>query len=117
MGTFSACLGISDGNGGSTRWVEAQVDTGATHTVIPAAILTSLGIQPKARKSASFADGRTGTVYIGNAWFRIDDMEAPSPVVFGNSDKCLLGASTLQILGLIADTTNERLIPTPEITL
>ena len=117
MGTFNARLGISDGSGGSTYWVEAQVDTGATHTLIPAAILTSLGIQPKAKKSASFADGRIGTVYVGSAWFRIGDREGSSPIVFGDSDKCLLGATTLQMLDLIPDTTNERLIPTPEITL
>ena len=40
-----------------------------------------------------------------------------SPVIFGPEDRYLLGASTLQIFDLVADTTNHRLIPTPEITL
>ena len=119
MGTFSARLGINNGNGGDTGWVKAQVDTGAIHTLVPATLVAKLGIKPIREEVFSLADGSKKVFPTGYAFFCIDDNEvpSPSPVVFGDSDKCLLGATTLQILGLIADTTNHRLIPTPELTL
>ena len=117
MGTFKTRLGINDRNGGSTQWVEAQVDTGASHTLIPEVVLASLGIQPKEEKVFSLADGSKKLLPVGEARFRIGDREGPGLVVFGDSDKCLVGATTLQILGLIPDTTNHRLIPEPELTL
>ena len=40
-----------------------------------------------------------------------------SPVIFGPDNRYLLGASTLQNFNLVADTSNHRLIPTPEITI
>ena len=40
-----------------------------------------------------------------------------SPVVFGGDDVCLLGATTLEVFDLIADTTNLRLIEAPEALL
>ena len=54
---------------------------------------------------------------MGEARFYVGDREGTSPVVFGAEDTYLLGATTLQVLGLIADTTNHRLIPAPELTL
>ena len=117
MGTFKTRLGINNGNGGVTQWVEAQVDTAASHTLIPEVVLAPLGIQPKEEKVFSLADGSKKVLPVGHAWFRIDDREGPCPVVFGDSDKCLIGATTLQVLGLIPDTTNHKLIPEPELTL
>ena len=117
MGTFTTRLGVNNGNGGATQWVEAQVDTGASHTLIPEVVLAPLGIQPKEEKVFSLADGSKKVLPVGHAWFRIEDREGPGLVVFGDSDKCLVGATTLQVLGLIPDITNHRLIPEPELTL
>ena len=47
---------------------------------------------------------------------RLDGREFSSPVVFGPVGVgALLGAVSLRIFGLVADSVNERLIPMPPI--
>ena len=115
MGLIQTRLGINNGNGGDTQWVEALVDTGASHTALPASLLTLLGIQEKRSEIFTLADGREMPFSIGEARIYVEDREAVSPVVFGAEGRYLLGAISLQVLGLIPDTTNERLIPTPKL--
>ena len=59
------------------------------------------------------ADGSRRTYDLGEARFRFDDRERTSPVLFGPEDIYILGAGTLQSFGLIADTTQHKLIPSP----
>ena len=48
----------------------------------------------------------------GRTWIRIDGMADVSPVVFRDEESLpLLGAVTLEILGLGIDPVNRRLIP------
>ena len=118
MGTFKVDLGINNGNGGATQWVQAQVDTGASYTALPSALLYGqVGIEPQQERMFTLADGRKQLLAMGEARFYVGDREGTSPVVFGAEDTYLIGATTLQVLGLIADTTNHRLIPAPELTL
>ena len=115
MGTFKTHVGVSDGNGGAVQQIEALVDTGATYTVLPASLLRDrIGIQPQVRRLFTLADGREMMLPVGQAWLSVQGAEAYSPVVFAEDDGThILGATTLQTLGLIADTTNHRLIPAP----
>ena len=114
MGTFKARLGVSNGNGGPVKVVEAMVDTGAIYTVLPESLLNEhVGIRPKRHVEFVLADGSKKSFPVGEARFEADDEDAMSLVVFGAEDQYLLGAMTLQALGLIADTTNHRLIPAP----
>ena len=116
MGTFAARTGVSSGGGGEAVWVEAMVDTGATYTVLPAALLRGrVGARPTREMTFTFADGREATLPVGEARIQVNGVEAPSPVVFGEEEQYLLGATTLQSLGLIADTTNHVLIPAPRL--
>ncbi len=118
MGTFKARIGVSDGNGGSAQWVEATTDTGATYTVLPESLLRiHVGIRPKRFMEFTFADGNRETLPVGEARFTAEGQDAISSVVFGKDGIYLLGATTLQELGLIADTTNHRLIPAPVLTI
>ena len=118
MGIFTARLGVSDGNGGATQWVDAQVDSGAKHTVLPASLLSDVvGITPTAEREFTLADGRKVSMPIGEARLYVEDREGFSTVIFGVEGKYLLGATTLQLLDLIPDTSNERLIPAPELTI
>ena len=118
MGTFKARIGVSDGNGGAPHWVEADVDTGSTYTVLPERLLRDqVGIQPSGFRTFTLADDRRVQFPIGEARFYAEDEEATSRVVFGRGNQYLLGATTLQELGLIADTTNHRLIPAPRLTI
>lgn len=118
MGTFKTRLGVSDGNGGATEWIEALVDTGATYTVLPASLLHGLlGVQPRVQEEFTLADGRKMLMQVGEARHHVEDREATSRVVFGDEGQYLLGATALQELGLIPDTTNHTLIPAPKLLI
>ncbi len=117
MGTFKAHMGVTDGNGGPTQWVDALVDTGATYTVLPDSVLRACGVYPKEHLLFALADGREMLMPVSDAVLCIDDREIPSRVVFGEEGQFLLGATTLQIFGLIPDTTHHRLVPAPTLPL
>ncbi len=117
MGSFTTRLGVSDGNGGAAEWVVAQVDTGAVHTVLPASLLHLLGVTPDEEREFVLGDRSVRTFPVGEARIHVEGREAYSRVVFGVDGKYLLGATTLQMLDLIPDTTNEKLIPAPELTI
>ena len=99
-------------SGGEFAAVEALVDTGALYTMVSSDVLEELGIQPTRRRRFVTADGRPVEYATGSAWLRLEGFEDSAVVVFGPSDaRPLIGATTLQSLGLIADSVNERLIP------
>ena len=114
MGEFTARVSVNDGNGGVTRSVDALVDTGATYAVLPRSILRDeLGVEPVDEMEFTLADGRLVSLPVGDVYLTVENRTAPSRVVFGEDGQCLLGATTLQVLGLIPDTTNHQLIPAP----
>ena len=118
MGTFSAHIGVSNGNGGAVRWVDVLVDSGATYTVLPDSLLREqIGVQPQEHMNFTFADGREGLLPVGEARLSVLNREATNRVVFGEEDQYLLGATTLQVFGLIPDTTNHELIPAPKLLI
>ena len=112
MGHVYVDIGVSDGNGGAVKKVErVLVDTGATYTVLPASLLRSLNIQPQGTRRFTFGDGRQADLPVGEARFFVEGLQSYSPVVFGADGRYLLGTMSLQALGLVADTTNHRLVP------
>ena len=117
MGTFNARVSVSDGNGGTAEWVEALVDTGATYSVLPASMLREMGVQPKESLEFTFATGEQRLLPVGSAHFCIGDREGTSKVVFGEEGQFLLGATTLQELALIADTSRHRLVRAPQLLI
>ncbi len=118
MGTFKAQIGVSDGNGGPYHTVEALVDTGATWTVLPDSLLRELRILPEAEpKTFTYADGRRVVLPVGQACLSIEGKDTFNCVVFGADGQYLLGATTLQNFGLVADTTKHRLVPAGELLL
>ena len=117
MGTFHTKIEVSRERGGDFKDVRALVDTGATLSMLPANFLRDLGVEPDTDEEFILADGRRQRMPIGDVWFRIGSEEHFSPVIFGPDDRFLLGAVTMQIFRLIADTTHHKLIPAPELTL
>ena len=118
MREFAAHVGVSDGGGGPTRWVDALVDTGATYTVLPDSVLRQqVGVEPKEHLEFTLADGRPVVLPVGEARLTVEGREATNRVVFGEAGQYLVGATTLQVLGLIADTTNHKLIPAPKLPI
>ena len=73
MGTFKQSVAISDGNGGEERTVLAEVDTGATYTMLPDAVLrVSLGIRPTREEVFTFANGSKARLPVGDALLRAE---------------------------------------------
>ena len=112
MGVFETPLGVRATGNGHITCVNALVDTDATYTVLPASMVNErLGIEPIEEKTFAYGDGTIVKLPIGQLRLTIDGRELVNIVVFGEEDQFLLGATSLQTFGLIADTTNHRLIP------
>lgn len=108
---FTVPVEIANPQGGRVASIEPVVDTGAGYSVMPASLLESLGLEPVEREEFMLANGEVRVYAVGEARFRIDGRERTTPVVFGDDGVFLLGAVTLQNFGLVADTTQHRLVP------
>src|SRR5262249_34057275 len=90
--------------------VRYLVDSGAIHSLAPAAVLRRLGISPLRRDEFELADGSMMRRTVGLALFRIGNKLGGSEVIFGRPpDEPLPGAVTLEALGLELDPVRRRL--------
>ena len=117
MGTFRIEIGVAGLGGDSQVTVTALVDTGATHSMMPASLLARLGITPTRQRTFTMADGRTETYDIGAAMFSVGEEVMPCPVIFGREGRYLLGATTLENFDLAVDPVNQKLTPMAELTI
>lgn len=118
MGTFRVPVEIGDVYGTAWEPVDTLVDTGATYTTVPAALLDRLGVRPHARARFVLADGREIEQDIGQTWIRFGDRAVVTLVVFApDNAPVLLGAYALEGLRLAADPVGRRLIPVPALFL
>ncbi len=116
MGVFSVQIEVSSMEGHEFVPVQAMMDTGSSYTVLGRDLLGDLGIRPIERQQFQLGDGSMVEYDMGEARLRLEGRVLTSPVVFGPSGVSpLLGAVSLQIFRLIADSVNERLIPMPPI--
>ena len=112
MGEFYYPIGVWSADGERMQTVDALVDTGASFSLFPAAMLHRLGIAPTGQRRFELADGSSVTRDIGEAKLHIDGYEAGRMVIFGDDDaESLIGADTLQGFLLLVDSVDERLIP------
>jgi clan AA aspartic protease len=90
--------------------VRALVDTGATYSMIPRRILTSLGVTPTEKMPIRLGDGRRKTRDLGLAAVRYGKHATPTWVLFGEpGDTIVLGALTLEELALQVDPKSRTL--------
>jgi len=110
-------LEIEVGNPASpetTQKLEFLVDSGAIYSVVPSPILERLRIHPLAEQEFRLADGSKVTRKKGIALFRYGDRVGGADVIFGEEgDSVLLGAFTLEALGLALDPLRRELRPLP----
>ena len=111
MGTFSVAMGVGNLSRGPLAVVEATVDTGAFHTMLPASLLGELGVSPLERQEFGVADGSVSEYGVGMARIALDGREWHCPVIFGPEEQYLLGATTLEIFTMTVDMVEGRLIP------
>ena len=114
MGTFNVSIQVPGPSGGEFQPVDALVDTGASHTMLPRNLLAELGVVVIEQAAVNLADERTVVYDVGEAWIRLDGRERTTLVIFGPDDaEPLLGATTLQLFKMAVDTIGERLFSVP----
>lgn len=89
------------------------VDSGAIFSVMPSSALKKIGIKPTDKQSFNLANGEVIEREVGNALFSYSGKLRSSPVIFGEEGIFLLGAVTLESLGVILDPINRELRPLP----
>ena len=98
----------------TTERLEFTVDSGATYSVVPAPVLRKLGIRPLKREKFRLANGKDIVRRKGGAVFKFRDYVGVADVIFGEpGDATLLGALTLEALGLSLDPIRRELKPMP----
>lgn len=99
-----------------TETVEFLIDSGALYSVVPTPVLEKLGIKPLADETFRLADGSKIVRKKGGALFKYGDRVGVADVIFGEErDSTLLGAFTLEALGLSLDPLKRELKPLPMI--
>ena len=98
--------------------MQALVDTGASHTVLPSSLLRRLGVVPFRTVLYRIGDGSRIPREIGETRLRVNGLEATRIVAFGEDNlPPLLGADTLQGILLVVDPVEERLVPADALLL
>lgn len=99
-----------------TEKLEFLIDSGAVYSVVPTPILERLGIKPLTKQDFRLANGSKITRKKGGALFKYGDQIGVADVIFGEEgDSNLLGAFTLEALGLSLDPLRRELKPLPMI--
>ena len=97
-----------------TEKIEFLVDSGAIYSVVPTPILERLGIKPLTEQEFRLANGDKIVRKKGVALYKYGDRMGGADVIFGEEgDSVLLGAFTLEALGLSLDPLRRELKPFP----
>lgn len=113
MGITNAILKVKEHRKSEkTAEVNFLVDSGAVYSLVPGKILDQLEIEPYKEMSFSLADGTTLKRKVCSAYFEFEGDGGPAPVVYGEEgDEPLLGATTLESLGLVLNPFTRTLHP------
>ena len=106
-------VGHQDG-GEMTPISDVLVDTGSVHTTLPTKILGDLHITPNDYVTVEFANREQADWAVGQARIQIQGSDKiwTCPIYFSPDEgEFLLGATTLEIFGLMVDPLEHGLIP------
>ena len=92
--------------------VEFLIDTGAIYSVVPGSIARKLALDKLDREEFTLADGTHRAYDVGEAFFELGERRGTSKVVFGPANVTpLLGALTLESLGLMVNPVTREVLP------
>jgi clan AA aspartic protease len=113
MGQFTVRTTITHpSDPGRVADVDLMIDTGATLSWVPRAILEQLGVPRLSRRRLILADGGTVDRETAGVLMRLKGTEGVVTVVIAESgDAHLLGATALETLGFSVDPVRQQLIP------
>lgn len=104
--------GTLTGPTGATAKVQFLVDSGATYTLVPHDVWTALGLMPKRTLDFTLADGTRVSRAVSECHLSLPQGDGHTPVILGEpGDEALLGAVTLEILGLVLHPFKRTLEP------
>jgi clan AA aspartic protease len=104
--------GTVSGPTGKQESVELLVDSGAKYTLLPEPIWKAIGLSPKRRVTFTLADGTHIERDVSEVHIAIPQGEGHTPVILGEpGDEALLGAVTLEELGLVLNPFQRSLQP------
>ena len=99
---------------------EAQflVDSGATDSLVPAAELSKIGVQPVGRMSYELANGTVEEYQFGLVEISFMNEVTAGRVIFGPDNiEPILGVTALESVGVVIDPANRTLKRLPAISL
>ena len=97
---------------GQVGKVHFLVDSGAVYSLLPHKIWQAIGLSAKRRQAFTLADGTTVERDVSECRFTLPQGDGHTPVILGEpGDEALLGAVTLEILGLVLNPFNRTLQP------
>ncbi len=90
-----------------------MIDSGAVYSLLPRQIWQAIGLEAKREMEFSLADGSKVRRTVSECLFLLPQGEGHSPVILGEpgDDQPLLGAVTLEMLGLVFDPFRRTLHP------
>ena len=104
--------GTVTGKKGKQATVKFLVDSGAIYSLLPEKTWKELGLKPKRTMDFTLADGSVIERQISECHIALPQGEGRSPVILGEADdEALVGAVTLEILGLVLNPFNRTLQP------
>ena len=113
MGTFNVTVRVHNPNDASrSDDIDLMVDTGASYTHLPASLLEKLGISTPRERRIELANGEIVKHQVGEAIITYKDESWVCPVAAIEEGRPVLGAITLEILGLSVYPVKGQLIPT-----
>ncbi|MBI3097754.1 MAG: aspartyl protease family protein [Planctomycetes bacterium] len=103
---------VKIGKGRCTRRMRFLVDSGATYSLLPERAWRALRLKPLDKVSVVLADGTAIERDLSETWFEFGGSGRTSPVILGQDrDEPLLGAVTLESLGLMLNPLTRELLP------
>jgi predicted aspartyl protease len=112
MGQFRVDLILHPANDRPPQRVEALVDASAAYSMLPRALPESLGYFPVRAQRVILADGRTEEWMVTQMAVECQGRRTVTPVLMVPAGGLpLLGATTIEELGLGVDPLGRRLVP------
>ena len=100
------------GPAGASAEVRFLVDSGATYSLLPHPVWTALGLAAKRTLAFTLADGTQVSRAVSECHLSVPEGDGHTPVILGEpGDEALLGAVTLEILGLVLHPFKRTLEP------
>lgn len=113
MGTFPVTVSLANPQRPEQRLtLDLLVDTGATWTMLPAEVVTQLGLTATRQRAVTLANGERASYPAGQVAIQLNGEELISIFLAGPPGcLALLGAVTLEQFGLAPDPVRKTLVP------